>query len=139
MTVHDLPLLNASLNAVSALWLTAGFFFIRQRRVVPHRVCMTAAFVTSMLFLVSYVVYHVQTGSKHFIGPAAIRLTYLGILTTHTLLAATIPVLAIITLSRGLRMQVERHRAIARWTLPIWWYVSVTGVIIYLMLYHLSA
>lgn len=131
-----LPLVNACLNAASTLWLTAGFIFIRRKQVTAHRTCMIAAFVTSIAFLACYAAYHLQTGSKHFEGPPMLRVVYLGILLTHTVLAAAVPVLAVITLYRGLKLQVDRHRAIARWTLPIWWYVSVTGVVIYLMLYQ---
>lgn len=139
MTVSDLPLVNASLNALSAVLLTAGYAFIRTRNVTAHRACMTAAFVTSIAFLATYAIYHLQAGSKSFVGSVEMRRVYLGILLSHTVLAAAVPVLAVITLSRGLKRQDDRHRALARWTLPIWWYVSVTGVIIYYMLYHLSA
>lgn len=135
MTASDLPLVNASLNGISALWLTAGFMFIRQKKVTAHRACMVGAFVTSIVFLGSYVLYHLQVGSKHYTGP--MPPVYYTILLTHTLLAAAVPVLAVITLARGVRGQIDRHRAIARWALPIWFYVSVTGVVIYLMLYHL--
>lgn len=138
MTTHDLPAVNASLNALSACLLTAGWVFIRQKRVGAHRACMLAALVSSVAFLATYAVYHLQVGSKSFVGPPALRMTYLAILLTHTVLAAAVPVLALVTLARGLKRDDERHRAIARWTLPIWWYVSVTGVVIYLMLYHLS-
>lgn len=138
MTANDLPLVNASLNAVSALLLTAGWVFIRQKRVTAHRTCMVAALVTSVAFLATYAIHHLNIGSKHFIGPPALRLTYLAILLTHTVLAAAVPVLALMTLGRGLKREDDRHRAIARWTLPIWWYVSVTGVVIYVMLYHVS-
>jgi uncharacterized membrane protein YozB (DUF420 family) len=135
VTVSDLPLVNASLNGVSALWLTAGYLFIRQKKITLHRICMIGAFVTSMAFLTTYAIYHLQAGSRHFAGPAALRYPYFGILISHTLLAAAVPFLAVISLRRGLGGQYDRHRAIARWTLPIWWYVSVTGVVIYVMLY----
>lgn len=138
MTPQDLPAVNASLNALSACLLTAGWVCIRQKRVNAHRTCMLAALVTSVAFLATYTVYHLQAGSKPFVGPPALRLIYLAILLTHTVLAAAVPVLALVTLARGLKRQDERHRAIARWTLPIWWYVSVTGVVIYVMLYHVS-
>lgn len=138
MTAHDLPAVNASLNGLSACLLTAGWVFIRQKRVSAHRACMLAALVSSVAFLATYTLYHLQAGSKPFVGPHHLRVAYLAILLTHTVLAAAVPVLAIVTLVRGLRRQDERHRAIARFTLPIWWYVSVTGVVIYIMLYHVS-
>ena len=114
-----------------------GYWLIRRKRIETHRKVMITAFITSCLFLVCYVVYHAQVGSKHFEHTGALRTLYLSILGTHTVLAATVPVLAIITLRRGLGGRFEKHRRIARWTLPIWLYVSVTGVIVYLMLYHL--
>jgi len=137
MTVHDLPSINAALNATAAVLLVWGFTLIRRKRIQAHRKVMLAAFTTSSIFLVCYIVYHVQVGSVHFPGTGALRIVYFSILGTHTLLAATVPVLAIITLSRGLGGRIEKHRQIARWTLPIWLYVSVTGVVVYLMLYHL--
>ena len=133
----DLPALNASLNATSAILLTVGWRFIRRRRIDAHRRCMIAAFVTSTLFLISYVVYHAQIGSKPFPGTGPIRIVYFSILIPHVLLAAAVLPLAIVTLRRGLRRDDVRHRRIARWTLPIWWFVSVTGVIVYMMLYRL--
>jgi uncharacterized membrane protein YozB (DUF420 family) len=132
-----LPSVNAFLNATAAVLLVWGYTLIRRKRIEQHRQVMTAAFVTSCLFLVCYLVYHAQVGSKHFPGTGAIRTVYLTILATHTVLAAAVPVLAIITLRRGLAGKYDRHRRIARWTLPIWLYVSVTGVVVYLMLYHL--
>jgi uncharacterized membrane protein YozB (DUF420 family) len=137
VTVHDLPSINAALNATAAVLLVWGYVLIRRRRIQTHRKVMLAAFVTSSLFLVCYLVYHAQVGSVHFPGTGAIRVLYFSILGTHTLLAATVPVLAIITLNRGLGARFDKHRAIARWTLPIWLYVSVTGVVVYLMLYHM--
>jgi uncharacterized membrane protein YozB (DUF420 family) len=137
MSLTDLPLLNASLNATSAVLLTTGWFFIRSGRVTEHRRCMISAFVTSSLFLISYVVYHVQIGSKPFPGTGALRTVYFSILIPHVTLAAAVVPLAILTLRRGLRRDDERHRRIARWTLPIWLFVSVTGVVVYLMLYQL--
>jgi uncharacterized membrane protein YozB (DUF420 family) len=133
-----LPHINASLNAICAVLLVRAYLLIRQRRIAEHRRTMIAAFVTSCLFLVCYLVYHAQIGSRPFGHEgSAIRTVYLGILGTHTVLAAVVPVLAIITLRRGLAAKYDRHRRIARWTLPIWLYVSVTGVVVYLMLYHL--
>ena len=132
-----LPTVNAFLNATAAVLLVLGYLLIRSKRVQQHRKVMTAAFVTSCLFLVCYIVYHAQVGSKHFPHEGALRTVYLSILGTHTVLAATVPVLAIVTLRRGLAARYDRHRKIARWTLPIWLYVSVTGVVVYLMLYHL--
>ena len=137
MTINDLPLLNAVLNSCSALLLLAGFYFIRRRRILAHRAMMISAFVVSLLFLASYLWYHSQVGTVHFTGSGFIRPVYFTILTSHTALAAAVPFLAVITLSRGLRGRFDRHKKIAHWTLPIWLYVSVTGVVIYLMLYRL--
>jgi uncharacterized membrane protein YozB (DUF420 family) len=138
MSLSDLPALNASLNATSAVLLTTGWLLIRSHRIAAHRRCMIAAFVTSSLFLISYVVYHAQIGSKPFPGLGAIRVLYFSILIPHVVLAAVVLPLAIVTLTRGLRRDDERHRRIARWTLPVWLFVSVTGVIVYAMLYQLS-
>lgn len=133
-----LPHINASLNAISAVLLIRAWLLIRDRRIEQHRRTMIAAFVTSCIFLVCYLVYHAQVGSRPFGHEgSALRTVYLTILLTHTTLAAVVPVLAIITLRRGLAAKYDRHRKIARWTLPIWLYVSVTGVVVYLMLYHL--
>jgi putative membrane protein len=137
MTVHDLPSVNATLNATAAILLIWGYTLIRRKRIQTHRKVMIAAFITSSLFLICYIVYHVQVGSVRFPHTGPLRTVYLSILTTHTMLALTVPVLAIITLSRALRGRFDKHRRIARWTLPIWLYVSVTGVVVYLMLYHL--
>ncbi len=137
MSISDLPALNATLNATSACLLAFGYYFMRCRRIQAHRACMIAAFVTSSLFLVSYVVYHAHIGSKPFPGHGPIRVVYYMILVTHVILAATIVPLALITLRRGWLMDVTRHRRIARWTWPLWMYVSVTGVVIYGMLYRL--
>jgi putative membrane protein len=136
MTVHDLPAVNATLNAISAVLLTVAFVLIRQRRILAHRRTMIAAFVTSSLFLVCYIVYHAQVGSVRFTRQGFVRPLYFGILITHVTLAAAVLPLAIITLSRGLKARYDRHRAIARWTLPIWLYVSVTGVLVYVLLYQ---
>lgn len=137
MSVHDLPLLNAILNGSSALCLLAGFYFIRIHEIRKHRGCMIAALACSTLFLTSYLVYHAQVGSIRFAGEGGVRVVYFTILVSHTLLAATVPPLAIITLRRALRARFDRHRMIARWALPVWLYVSVTGVVIYMMLYRL--
>jgi uncharacterized membrane protein YozB (DUF420 family) len=133
-----LPAVNASLNATSTAFLLIGWRFIRRRDIRRHRWCMIAAFVTSALFLTSYLVYHANVGSVPFQGSGIIRAVYLSILLTHIVLAALILPLALITLSRALSKRFDRHRAIARWTLPIWLYVSVTGVIIYLMVYQME-
>jgi uncharacterized membrane protein YozB (DUF420 family) len=132
----DLPTLNAVLNGTSGVLLLGGWLMIRRGRVAAHRRCMLAAFVASSLFLVSYVVYHAQAGSRPFAGDGAVRAIYFAILITHVLLAAAIVPLALVTLRRALRGDYVRHRRIARWTYPIWMYVSVTGVVIYLMLYR---
>src|SRR6266496_3172381 len=136
MTVHDLPAVNATLNALSGILLLAGYTRIRARRIEQHRKFMIAAFVTSSLFLVCYVVYHAQVGSVRFTRQGLVRPVYFTILVTHVSLAALVLPLAIVTLSRGLKARFERHRAIARWTLPIWLYVSVTGVLVYVLLYQ---
>ena len=136
MTVHDLPAVNAALNAVSAVLLAAGYVLIRRRQVALHRRVMLAAFTTSSLFLVCYVIYHAQVGSVRFTRQGFVRPLYFTILITHVTLAATVLPLSIITLSRGLQERFDRHRAIARWTLPIWLYVSVTGVLVYVLLYQ---
>ena len=132
-----LPTVNAVLNATAAVLLVWGYTLIRRKRIQQHRRVMQTAFVVSCLFLVCYLVYHYQVGSVRFPRTGAIKTLYLSILGTHTLLAAAVPVLAIITLRRGLSARYDKHRRIAHWTLPIWLYVSVTGVVVYLMLYHL--
>jgi uncharacterized membrane protein YozB (DUF420 family) len=132
-----LPTVNAVLNATAAVLLVWGYTLIRRRRIAQHRKVMQTAFVVSCLFLVCYLVYHYQVGSVRFPKTGAIKTLYLSILGTHTILAAAVPVLAIVTLRRGLSARYDKHRRIARWTLPIWLYVSVTGVVVYLMLYHL--
>jgi len=135
VSLSDLPALNATLNATSAVLLLSGYVFIRRGHMRRHRAAMISACIVSVLFLTSYVIYHANIGSKPFTGRGPIRLVYYTILLTHVLLAVAVPPLAIITLSRGLRSRFDRHVAIARWTFPIWMYVSVTGVIVYLMLY----
>ena len=132
-----LPSINAFLNATAAILLVWGYLLIRRKRRETHRRVMTAAFVVSCTFLVCYVVYHLQVGHVRFPGTGPLRAIYLSILGTHTVLAATVPVLAILTLRRGLAARYDPHRRIARWTLPIWLYVSVTGVVEYVMLYHM--
>ena len=135
MSVSDLPALNATLNGVAAAFLVAGYACIRARRIAAHRASMLAAVVTSAMFLVSYVIYHANAGSKPFQGTGAIRAVYFAILITHIVLAAAIVPMVLVTLARALKQRFDRHAAIARWTLPIWLYVSVTGVVIYVMLY----
>jgi len=135
--ISDLPALNATLNGISAVFLTAGYLFIRRGRQALHKKCMLTALVASTAFLTSYIIYHANTGSKPFPGRGGMRIAYFSILITHVVLAATILPLALTTTARGLRAQYTRHVKIARWTLPIWLYVSVTGVVIYLLLYQL--
>lgn len=135
--ITDLPAVNATLNAASTVLLLLGYGFIRMRRVSSHRACMLGAFVVSAAFLVSYVVYHYHAGSRPFTGEGWIRSVYFSILITHVILAMTILPLAVLTLAQALRGHFSRHRRIARWTLPIWLYVSVTGVIVYWMLYQM--
>lgn len=137
LDVSDLPALNATLNGVSALFLLAGYAAIRRRQDRVHKRCMLGALTTSTLFLVSYVVYHWNVGSRPFTGTGAVRVAYFAILITHVILAAAILPLALVTTARGLRAQYVKHVRVARWTLPVWLYVSVTGVLIYLMLYQL--
>lgn len=132
-----LPTLNAVLNGTSALLLSLGYVFIRRRRVVAHLSCMLSAFVASSLFLVSYVTYHYQAGSRPFTGTGWVRGVYFALLISHIVLAAVIVPLALTTIYRAWAGTFDRHRRIARWTLPIWLYVSVTGVVVYWMLYHL--
>jgi uncharacterized membrane protein YozB (DUF420 family) len=136
VSVSDLPTLNAALNATSAALLLAGWVSIRRRHIDAHRRFMLTACASSVLFLSSYVVYHAQAGSKPFPGTGPVRVLYFVILLTHVVLAAAIVPLALVTLRRGLRREDARHRRIARWTWPTWMYVSVTGVLIYVMLYH---
>lgn len=133
------PIINATLNGTSAVLIATGRVLIRRGSMAAHRACMIAAVVCSSAFLVSYLWYHAHVGSVHFQGQGLVRPLYFAILTTHTLLAAVVVPLVIITLARGLRARFDRHRAIARWTYPIWLYVSVTGVVIYVLLYHLYA
>ena len=139
MNISDLPALNAGLNALSGTLLGVGYAMIRRGRVRAHKAFMVAAVGVSTLFLVSYVIYHYHAGSTRFPGTGWIRTLYLSILVTHAVLAAAVIPLAAVTLVRAWREDFAAHRSIARWTLPIWFYVSVTGVIIYVMLYQLYA
>jgi len=138
-----LPGTNAALNSLSACFLTAGYVFIKRRRTIAHRNCMIAAFITSVLFLACYLTYHfglkyyLNKGPTIFTNPAWFRPVYLGILISHTLLAVVIVPLVLLSLYRGLKGQFERHKKVSRWTWPVWMYVSVTGVIIYLLLYQI--
>jgi len=138
MSPSDLPPLNATLNALSAAWLTAGYVFIKRGKRMAHRNCMVSALITSVLFLVSYLTYHftVQAVTR-FLEPARFRPIYLAILLTHTVLAAAIVPMVLLTVFRAVRRQFDRHKVIARWTWPLWMYVSVTGVLIYLLLYRI--
>jgi putative membrane protein len=137
MAIEDLPALNATLNAIAATLLVAGYVLIRKKKIELHRRVMLAAFATSTLFLTSYLIYHANVGSRPFPAQGPIRIVYLTILLTHIVLAAAILPMALITLNYALRQRFARHVPIARWTLPIWLYVSVTGVIVYLMLYQI--
>lgn len=136
MSVANLPALNAVLNGTAAVLLVTAYILIRQGKREAHKRVMIAAFCVSTLFLISYLAYHFMAGVVYYRGAGIARTIYLSILTTHTILAAAVPVLAIITLRRGLKGWFKLHRRIARWTLPIWLYVSVTGVVVYLMLYQ---
>ncbi len=136
IALADLPALNAFFNVVSAALLAAGYAQIRRGRVRLHRNLMQTAFAVSVLFLISYLTYHYNVGAISFRGEGWVRLLYFFILITHIILAALVPVLALITLYRAWRGQFARHRRMARWTLPIWLYVSVTGVLVYLFLYQ---
>ena len=137
MEVRDLPALNATLNSISTMLLLFGYYFIKRKEIERHRLCMVLAFITSCIFLVSYLIYHYYAGSVPFEGQGWIRGVYFTILITHIVLAAAVPVLALITLYRALKRDFKRHRAIAKWTWPIWMYVSVTGVVVYVMLYEM--
>jgi uncharacterized membrane protein YozB (DUF420 family) len=137
VTIRDLPTLNAVLNTSSALLLAAGWVLIRRRRRDAHRLAMLGAFAASAAFLTSYLVYHSQVGSVRFTGQGPVRTVYFAVLLSHTLLAAVIVPLVLFTLARALRGRFDAHRALARWTLPIWMWVSVSGVVVYWMLYRL--
>jgi uncharacterized membrane protein YozB (DUF420 family) len=136
VNIHSLPAVNATLNGISGVLLIAGYLLMRARRIELHRRVMTAAFATSSLFLICYLVYHANVGSVRFARPGFVRTLYFTILITHVTLAAAVLPLAIITLSRGLNARYPQHRRIARWTFPIWLYVSVTGVLVYVLLYR---
>ncbi len=135
--IASLPVLNATLNGISAILLAAGFASIRNGKILLHRIFMLSAFFTSTVFLISYVTYHAHVGSVRFQHAGWIRPVYFSILLTHTILAALIVPLVLVTLSRALQKKFEKHKKIARWTLPLWFYVSVTGVVIYWMLYRM--
>ncbi|HEX4644094.1 MAG TPA: DUF420 domain-containing protein [Verrucomicrobiae bacterium] len=143
MTILDLPAVNGSLNGLSAVFLSAGYYFIRRKQVTAHRNCMIAAFITSTVFLICYLTYHfylayhLHRGPTRFTDPAWFRPIYLILLGTHTVLAVVIVPLVLMTLSRALRKRYDLHRKIARWTWPLWMYVSVTGVMIYFLLYQI--
>jgi uncharacterized membrane protein YozB (DUF420 family) len=143
MNIYDLPPVNASLNGLSAIFLTAGYIFIRRKNKIAHRNCMISAFVTSIIFLGCYLTYHgylayaLHRGPTRFENPPWFRAVYLTILLTHTILAIVIVPMILITLSRALRERFDAHKNIARWTWPLWMYVSVTGVIVYLLLYQI--
>jgi uncharacterized membrane protein YozB (DUF420 family) len=135
--LHWLPTINACFNTLSAAFLVTGYFMIRSNRIASHRACMLSALTCSVLFLVGYLTYHYQAGTTYYEGKGLLRPIYFTILLTHTVLAIVIVPMVIITLSRALRERFDKHKQIARWTLPIWLYVSVTGVVVYLMLYRL--
>ena len=137
LPLSSLPAVNAVLNATSAILLVAGYVFIKQRKITSHKICMVSAFVTSTLFLISYLTYHYYSGMRRFAGTGPIRSVYLTILTSHTILAVVIVPLVLMTFSRALRGKFDRHAVIARRTLPLWLYVSVTGVVVYWMLYRM--
>jgi uncharacterized membrane protein YozB (DUF420 family) len=137
VSIASLPLVNAILNGIATVLLVTGYICIRRRRITAHRTSMIAAFATSVLFLISYLIYHAHTGSRPFPGRGPIRTVYFAILISHVVLAAVIPPLAGVTLWRGLRGRFDRHVPLARWTLPLWLYVSVTGIVVYLMLYRM--
>lgn len=136
MDVHSLPAVDATLNGTAAVLLMRGYYLIRRKRIQEHKRTMILAFLVSAAFLICYLVYHAQVGSVHYRKTGPIRIVYYTILISHTLLAGTVPVLVIVTLRRAWLERFALHKKIARWTLPIWLYVSITGVIVYLMLYQ---
>ncbi len=135
--VHSLPTLNASLNAIGTVFLVSGYVMIRRRRIDAHKACMLAAFACSVAFLASYLIYHYYAGSRPFTGTGIVRPIYFFILITHIVLAALVPPMALVTLWRAWKERFEAHAKLARWTFPIWLYVSITGVVVYLMLYQM--
>jgi len=137
MTLHDLPAVNASLNGLSAILLSFGYVFMKQKKIALHRNCMIAAFTTSVIFLICYLTYHFNVGRTVFKDPAWFRPIYIILLISHTILAVVIVPMILMTLNRGLKNRIELHKKIARWTWPLWMYVSVTGVIVYLILYQI--
>lgn len=137
ISITELPALNATLNGISAVFLASGFVAILNRKILLHKICMVSAFLTSTIFLISYLTYHAHVGSVRFQHFGWIRPVYFSVLFTHTILAALIVPLVLVTLSRALQEKFEKHKKIARWTLPLWFYVSVTGVLIYWMLYRM--
>jgi len=137
MDLNIFPALNAGLNGASAVLLTTGRVLIRNKKVRLHRACMITAVVTSSLFLICYLYYHAHVGSVHFPGEGWVRPVYFTILISHTVLAAAVVPLVLFSLTYGLRGKFERHRRVSRWTFPIWLYVSVTGVVVYIMLYQI--
>jgi uncharacterized membrane protein YozB (DUF420 family) len=137
VTFSDLPAVNASLNGLSAVFLVAGFVFIRRKNQKAHERCMKSAVLCSALFLICYLVYHSQAGRTVFRNPEYFRKFYLALLLTHTVLAVTIIPMIIVTYTRAIKLRFDLHKRIARWTWPVWMYVSVTGVVIYLLLYHI--
>jgi uncharacterized membrane protein YozB (DUF420 family) len=137
MSVYDLPAVNATLNALAAVCLLAGYVFIRQGKQAAHRNAMIGAVALSAVFLTSYLVYHYHAGSRPFTGQGPIRAVYFTVLITHVVLAIVIVPMVLVTVSRALTARFDRHRRIARWTWPLWMYVSVTGVLVYLMLYQM--
>jgi uncharacterized membrane protein YozB (DUF420 family) len=137
VTLQDLPTVNAGFNTLCTIFLLTGYVMIRKKNIAAHRACMLTALGCSVLFLVGYLTYHFQVGTTRYQGEGVLRPIYFTVLLTHTVLAVAIVPMVIITLIRALRERFDRHKAIARWTLPIWMYVSVTGVVVYLMLYRL--
>jgi putative membrane protein len=135
MSYSDLPAINASLNGLSAIFLLVGLFFILRKNVPAHRFCMLSALTSSIIFLICYLTYHYHAGTTRFLKPAWFRTIYLALLLTHTVLAVVIVPLIVITLTRAFKLRFEQHKKIARWTWPLWMYVSVTGVVIYYLLY----
>jgi len=138
IALAELPAVNAALNGTTALLLSSGWVMIRRRRIAAHQLCMLSAFGVSTLFLASYLYYHAHAGLRHFQGSGWIRPVYFAILISHTVLAAAIVPLAVVTVAFGLSERFPRHRRIARWTLPLWLYVSLTGVVVYVLLYRLA-